>query len=157
MSSTNDFARELFAKIDSWTKTDKPIYVLTESTMVDDLELAVLKHLSKETANRIAAATSTICVTTPEKMAIKEMTGKDPAFSKPQLTSALKTQLVALAINQSKDRSDFLKRARNSQDLPKTSEASWSLSKTTIGAFLTLKKSRTGLQKTKRSQTKCRI
>lgn len=48
MSSTNDFARELFAKIDSWTKTNKPIYVLTESTMVDDLELAVLKHLSKK-------------------------------------------------------------------------------------------------------------
>lgn len=111
MSSTNDFARELFAKIDSWTKTDKPIYVLTESTMVDDLELAVLKHLSKETANRIAAATSTICVTTPEKMAIKEMTGKDPAFSKPQLTSALKTQLVALAINQSKDRFRLFKKS----------------------------------------------
>lgn len=71
--------------------------------MVDDLELVVLKHLAGNCSSQIAMATAGICVTTPEKMAVKEMTGRHPAFCKPELTGAIQTQLVSLAIRQSVD------------------------------------------------------
>lgn len=93
----------LLNKVDEWSKKDRKVYILTTPDMVDDLELVVLKHLAGNCSSQIAMATAGICVTTPERMAVREMTGRHPAFCKPELTGAVQTQLVSLAIEQSKD------------------------------------------------------
>lgn len=93
----------LLNKVDEWSKKDRKVYILTTPDMVDDLELVVLKHLAGNCSSQIAMATAGICVTTPERMAVREMTGRHPAFCKPELTGAIQTQLVSLAIEQSKD------------------------------------------------------
>lgn len=93
----------LLNKVDEWSKKDRKVYILTTPDMVDDLELVVLKHLARNCSSQIAMATAGICVTTPERMAVREMTGRYPAFCKPELTGAIQTQLISLAIEQSVD------------------------------------------------------
>ena len=93
----------LLNKVDEWSKKDRKVYILTTPDMVDDLELVVLKHLAGNCSSQIAMATAGICVTTPERMAVREMTGRHPAFCKPELTGAIQTQLISLAIEQSVD------------------------------------------------------
>ncbi|WP_334117417.1 PD-(D/E)XK nuclease family protein [Ligilactobacillus sp.] len=99
----NSELNKLLNKVDEWSKKNRKVYILTTPDMVDDLELVVLKHLAGKCSAQIAMATAEICVTTPERMAVKEMTGKHPEFCKPELTGAVQTQLVSLAIEQSKD------------------------------------------------------
>lgn len=93
----------LLNKVDEWSKKNRKVYILTTPDMVDDLELVVLKHLAGNCSSQIAMATAGICVTTPERMAVREMTGRHPAFCKPELTGAIQTQLISLAIEQSVD------------------------------------------------------
>lgn len=93
----------LLNKVDEWSKKDRKVYILTTPDMVDDLELVVLKHLAGNCSSQIAMATAGICVTTPERMAVRKMTGRHPAFCKPELTGAIQTQLISLAIEQSVD------------------------------------------------------
>lgn len=93
----------LLNKVDEWSKKDRKVYILTTPDMVDDLELVVLKHLAGNCSSQIAMATAGICVTTPERMAVREMTSRHPAFCKPELTGAIQTQLISLAIEQSVD------------------------------------------------------
>lgn len=93
----------LLNKVDEWSKKNRKVYILTTPDMVDDLELVVLKHLAGNCSSQIAMATAGICVTTPERMAVREMTGRHPAFYKPELTGAIQTQLISLAIEQSVD------------------------------------------------------
>lgn len=64
----------LLNKVDEWSKKDRKVYILTTPDMVDDLELVVLKHLAGNCSSQIAMATAGICVTTPERMAVREMT-----------------------------------------------------------------------------------
>lgn len=78
----------LLNKVDEWSKKNRKVYILTTPDMVDDLELVVLKHLAGNCSSQIAMATAGICVTTPERMAVREMTGRHPAFYKPELTGA---------------------------------------------------------------------
>lgn len=107
----NSELERLLDKVDEWSKKDRKVYILTTPDMVDDLELVVLKHLAGNCSSQIAMATAGICVTTPEKMAVKEMTGRHPAFCKPELTGAIQTQLVSLAIGQSADELKTFKRS----------------------------------------------
>lgn len=110
-----DLLGNIVSLIQEWQVTSPkvPTFVICDSSMVDDLELEILKRLAANRSNHgpVVFATDAIKVTTLEKLAVESKSGSTLSLTKPSLSFPLQVQLVKQAIHEKQNQLTYFRKS----------------------------------------------